>query len=145
MNKPIVSDQMDDLGFFNRELGIRITRFEEGLCEIEMIAEEKHLNRSGTLHGGVVASLLDVVGGYAGTWCNTPGNIRRAVTLSMSNSYLQPGGPGLIRATGKISGGGYKIFFTEMSVFDADGTKLAFGMASYKITKGSEKLEGFKP
>ncbi|MGB0844487.1 MAG: PaaI family thioesterase [Alphaproteobacteria bacterium] len=134
-----------NIGLFNAELGIEIDEWRDGFVKISMSAAPRHMNRSGFLHGGVVTSLLDVAGGYAGCWCSVEGNVRRAVTISLNTNFLRSGGVGELIAIGKVVGGGKKIFFCQMDVFNKSGDKIAFGTANYKYLRGSEAIEGVEP
>ncbi len=44
---------------------MRVVSAGSGKCTCEMKIEEEHQNRGGTLHGGLTATLVDVVSTYA--------------------------------------------------------------------------------
>src|SRR5260221_4624257 len=73
---------------FNVLLGYRLAEWRDDFARLELVLEPKHLNRSGVVHGGVLATMLDVTLGYAGVFTAEPGRVRRAVTLSMTTSFL---------------------------------------------------------
>jgi uncharacterized protein (TIGR00369 family) len=49
-----------------QDLGVELVAWRQGLCELELVVAERHLNRRGQLQGGVTATLLDAACGYAG-------------------------------------------------------------------------------
>ena len=54
----------DDKGFASF-LGVRYGTAEEGRARLELDATEDHLNRAGTVQGGVLATLADMAMGQA--------------------------------------------------------------------------------
>ena len=69
-------------------LGARLTAWEPDRATIELDVAAPHLNAVDVVHGGVIAALLDTAGAHAGTFCTVPGNIRLALTVSMTVSLL---------------------------------------------------------
>ena len=52
-------------GGFAERLGARTEVADDGSARLAFTAREEHLNRSGTLHGGVLATLVDTAMGAA--------------------------------------------------------------------------------
>jgi uncharacterized protein (TIGR00369 family) len=73
---------------FNSLIGFELIEWRSDLAVLELVIQSKHLNRSGVIHGGVLATMIDAACGYAGCYCETPGNVRAALTLSLTTSYL---------------------------------------------------------
>jgi uncharacterized protein (TIGR00369 family) len=130
------------VGGFQKLLGYRLVRWEKDLAEIELEATADHTNRSGLLHGGVHATLLDSAAGLAGVFCDVPGNVIRATTLSFSVQFIAAGKAGMLRAIGRRRGGGARIFFAAAEILDADGRLLATGEGSYRYIPGFEPPAG---
>ena len=63
--------------FFMKLIGFEITKIEPGYIEGELIIEEKHNQQHDFLHGGLMASCLDIVMGFS------------AFTLLPANKALQ--------------------------------------------------------
>jgi len=124
-------------------IGYRIAEWREGFAAIELDLADKHMNRSGVLHGGVVATLLDSVCGLAGCYCPVPGRMRRAVSLSLSLNFVGQARERTIRAEGRKVGGGRKIFFCrgELGV-PAQGVLLATADGAFRYRTGSEDPAG---
>ena len=62
MNASIRPDDetLEALVGFNAELGFRLVEWEEGRAVMALDIQAKHRNRSGVLHGGVMATLIDL-------------------------------------------------------------------------------------
>ena len=61
---------------FRDLVGYRLIEWGDGYAKLELTLDARHMNRSGVAHGGVLTTLMDAVGGYAGTWCAVEGNVR---------------------------------------------------------------------
>lgn len=144
MDEPVYTR---DIGAFGRMLGFRVTEWRDGHVRMEMDITPEHLNRSGVLHGGVIASLLDTACGYAGTWCPVAGNVRWAITVNMTTSFTGQARGGTITTIGRKRGGGRRIFFASADVLDESGQILGFGDCVQRYRSGSEDPEGvpYKP
>lgn len=124
-------------------LGYVLSRWEEGLAEMELPLGPHHLNRAGAVHGGVLMSLLDTVSGFSATFCPQPGRVRRVVTISLSTSFLGQARGGTLVATGRLRGGGRKIVGVAAEVRHREtGALLATAEGMFKYRTGSENPEG---
>lgn len=130
------------LSNFNRHLGMKILEWREGEVTLAIEIQDWMRNRTGIVHGGVTATLIDAAGGYAGNFCPHPGRRRIASTIALTTSYVAPGKGGRIVAKAKVRGGGRTIFASSVEVHDENGTLIAIGEGSFKYLKGSETLEG---
>ncbi|HYG91376.1 MAG TPA: PaaI family thioesterase [Azospirillum sp.] len=117
---------------FNKLLGVRLVEWTPKQAVLELTIRPELHNRSGILHGGVVASMIDAVGGFAGGYTGEPGRIRPALTLSLTTSYTGQATGGVVRATARKRGGGRQIFVATVEVADADGQVIAVGEGTYR-------------
>ena len=138
------SDQFDDLikSPFNDLLGFRIAHWQEDRVVLELTLEPHHLNRSGVVHGGVLASLADAAGGFAGCFCAVAGNVRRALTLSMTTNFTGQSKSGTIKVVGVKKAGGRKIFFASVEIFNSEDELIALAEGTYRYRSGSETADG---
>jgi len=137
------SDPLAPAHGFADLVGYRLTRWTEGAAEIVLEVTERHLNRSGFMHGGVLTTLIDTVGGYCGCYCAVPGHVRRAMTLQLATQFLAPARAGdRLTAVGRVVGGGRSVFFADCEVRNADGELLGRGEGVFKYVRGSESPEG---
>lgn len=131
---PTDSDLEDTVGF-NAVLGMKLVDWGPDRAVMELPIRTMHLNRSNALHGGVIATIIDAVCGYAGVWV-PPGEARRkALTLSLTTSFTGQVREGVVRATAVKKGGGRNIFFATCDVHDEAGNLIAFGEGSYRYRK----------
>ena len=123
-------------GNFADLIGYRLTAWSEDAAEISFETDERHMNRSGLLHGGVLATVIDAACGFAGCYQATPDQRRRALTLSLTTQYLGPVAVGTrLTAQAWRSGGGRTIFFATCEVRDADGRLVATGSGTFKYRR----------
>ncbi len=127
---------------FMEGLGARLTVWEPDRAVIEMDVRDDHLNAIDVVHGGVIASLLDTAGAHAGTYCTVPGNVRLAMTVSMTVTLVGNVPSGRIVADARKRGGGRTIFVSSVDVSDGGGTLLATGEVVCRYGRGSDRPEG---
>ena len=141
----------DDHSVFRDHVGYGPIVWRENYVELALALDERHRNRSGIAHGGVIATLIDAAGGFAGCWCPHRDRIRRASTLSLNTQFVSPGRLGhRLITTGRARAGGKSIFFSTMvSLVLASSRTLAmpgpFGdcSASSSAISSSEKPSSF--
>ena len=125
MNDSVTPDLMEEPFALQTHLGIEMTAWSDGAATIELPIRDFIANRQGLPHGGIHATLLDTAMGYAGCYTGIPGEIRNALTLTLTVNYVgQARGTRLI-AEGRKTGGGHKTFFAEGRVTDDEGNLLA--------------------
>ena len=112
---------------FNKHLGIRIVDWQPGHCVMALDVEERHLNRAGVVHGGVISTLIDAVASHAGNYAANAAERVRSVTVSMSLQFVGQAKPGRLRIVGTRTGGGRRLFFARGEVYGADGALVACG------------------
>lgn len=141
MHEPL--DPLEPKDGFAALVDYRLTVWEPDRAEVELTVEAKHRNRSGRLHGGVVTTLIDAASGLAGTYCAVPGNVRRAVTLSLTTQFVGAGAVGMhLVAEARKVGGGRQIFFTQCEVRDRDGHLVGKGEGVFRYRSTSATPEG---
>ena len=96
--------------------------------------DERHLNRHGVLHGGIVATLLDVAAGVTASMMHDPQGLTPVSTVSLNINYVAPGRIGPIRATGQRTGGGRSLHFVSTELCDAEGKLIASATGVFKRT-----------
>lgn len=119
-------------------IGWVVTERQPGTVTLALELTEHHLNLSDFVHGGVLASLLDTAMSFAGLYSPDPKVVRKAVTLSMTTTFVSPAREGTLTAIGRVRGGGRKTFMSSGEVFDADGNLIAFGEGTFRLRSGSE-------
>ena len=128
------ADLEDTVGF-NAVLGMKLVEWTAEHAVMELPIQAVHLNRSNALHGGVIATLIDAVCGYAGVWVPEGEPRRKALTLSLTTNFMGQVREGKVRATALKRGGGRSIFFSSCEVHDEAGNLIAIGEGSYRYRK----------
>ncbi len=63
MAKPIPTNMT---GGLNDLLGFQLVEWHSGYAVLEVELDDRHKNRQGGLHGGIIATMIDAVTGYCG-------------------------------------------------------------------------------
>ncbi len=135
-------DSQRPSGGFADLVGYRLTHWEEGLAEGRLELDQRHLNRQGLLHGGVMTTLLDAVLGYCGIFTALPERNRRALTLSLTCNFVGAARPGdSVIVTAKRTGGGQSVFFASGEARDQDGRLLGTAEGVFKFRGDSGKSD----
>ena len=120
-------------GPFAEVIGYDLPEWSEGRAVVSLTVEKRHINRSGVLHGGVIATLIDTACGFSGCYRPPPQARRRALTLSLHTQFLGPVAVGAqLRAEARRTGGGRQIFFSSCEVRDQDGRLVARGDGTFR-------------
>lgn len=127
---------------FAAHLGFEFVEWVPDRAVIALPIQDWHLNLAGVLHGGILATLLDIAGAAAGSYCPYPGRIRKAITLSMTTTFTGQAGAGTVRAIGRRRAGGQRIFNSSVDIVDAQDRLLAMGEGTYRLRRGCEGPEG---
>jgi uncharacterized protein (TIGR00369 family) len=115
-------------------LGVRLEAWRPGHAVFRLAVEPRHLIFSGRLHGGLVALLLDTACGYA-TMPEDAGRPGGGVaTIGLSVNYLAGAPGGVVRATGRRTGGGRRVAFCTAELVGEDGTLVATAQGSMRLT-----------
>lgn len=135
MTKTPLDKEESSLHGLREVLGMHLVAWEHDRAVVEMVVDERHLNRSGIVHGGVYAALLDTALGFAACYAPESEKTRRALTLSLTTNFIASVRSGLVRTEAWRVGGGKSIYFGEAEVRDADGQLLASGTGTFKYLK----------
>ncbi|MBW3130845.1 MULTISPECIES: PaaI family thioesterase [Hymenobacter] len=103
---------------FMHLIGADLTRIEPGRVEAELLLAEKHQQHRGFAHGGLVATMADLVAGFAAVTLVPEGT--GVVTAEIKVSYLHPGVGAKMRAVGWVLKAGRRLHFCESEVWCDD-------------------------
>ncbi|MET4101484.1 uncharacterized protein (TIGR00369 family) [Roseovarius sp. MBR-78] len=117
-------------------LGYRLITWESDFARVEMPLGAHLMNRQGLPHGGLHATLLDTVMGFAGCHTGDPARRQMALTLSLTVNYLGQAQGARLIAEARRTGGGKSTFFAEGSVRDDLGTLIATGTGVFRYRRG---------
>ena len=117
---------------FAELIGLRLVEWRDGIAVMELEITPQHHNRAKVLHGGVISTMIDTAGGYAGLYCETPGRILKALTLSLTTTFLGQGIDGILQVRGQRVGGGKTVFMSTAQVTNERGETIAIGQGTYR-------------
>ena len=114
--------------FLARLFGLEVT-FPDEACEVAFEVQDFMFNPQGTLHGGVLATALDIAMGHLIQRQAGPGT-----TLEMKVQYLAPvrGGRVVCRGEALRRGG---TWFLRAEARDAEGTLVAFATSTWRLLR----------
>ena len=118
------------VGGFSGRLGARAESAEDGSARISFEATDEHLNPAGTLHGGVLATLVDTAMGLAVR--TTTGEDEVPATSQLTVTYLRPGKPGPLQVTARLRTRGQHLTVCEADVRQ-DGKDLVHAVATFAL------------
>jgi uncharacterized protein (TIGR00369 family) len=132
---------------FNRMLGLTLTHVDLENVTMEFAMRDELIGNylHQILHGGVISSVLDMVGGmavmigaiYKHPTCNSDEikkTLSKASTIDLQISFLKPGKGEFFVAKSWITHSGNKITFTRMELFNHEQALIATGSGTYFIS-----------
>ena len=129
-------DQLDHLArYFNEEvtfskhIGAKVEEVEPGRSIVYIDVEDTHLNGTGTLHGGVYASLLDNAMGLSVLALVGV----RIATVEMNVHFLGAVNEGRITCESEVVHRTRRTATAEAKVRDADGNLVAMGTGAFRV------------
>ena len=119
-------------GGFAQRIGAQVEDADDGGARIAFEVREEHLNPAGTLHGGVVATLVDTAMGQAIRTTTGEGEV--PATSQLTVTYLRPGKPGPLTVTARLRTRGEHLTVCEADV-EQDGKTVAHAVATFALLK----------
>lgn len=117
---------------FTELCGIRLETLELGFCRCVMELEDKLLNPQGAVHGGAIATIMDVATGTAAIFNSDPP--RLGVTRTADVHYLRPVLAGPIRAEARVVRAGKSFAYVRVELLDGQDRLCADGSFEYFYT-----------
>ena len=116
------------LGLNFEYLPIEADDVDKEICRLTFDVNEMVMNPQGTLHGGVIATVMDISIGHLLNKTLGPG-----VTVEMKTQYLRSVGKGVATVEGRFIKKGRSINFMESRLFGNDGKLAALMTATFKL------------
>ena len=104
---------------FMKLVGFELSVIEEGVTEGWLVLKKEHQQQTGLVHGGVTATLADIVAGFA-AYTLVPED-QHVVTAEIKISYFNPGKGERLYAKGWVIKQGKKLNFCEAEVWCYQG------------------------
>lgn len=115
--------------FLSKFLGLAF-EYHDQQCIITFELRDFMFNPQGSLHGGVIATVMDISMGHLLHHVQGAGT-----TLEMKTQYLKAARSGKLRCVGEFIKQGNGISYLRSTLFDADNEPLAFATATWKRLK----------
>ena len=120
-------------------LGLKLLQAENGMAVVEFIADERHANPAGTLHGGVLCDIADAAMGFA--YYTTLAADESLTTLELKINFLRPVWKATLRAKARVVRAGRFVGFVECDVVD-EQERLVARASSTCMTLRGQLAEG---
>jgi len=131
---------------FNRVLGITVTSVTSDGGTMAFSMREDLIGNvfHRTLHGGVISSVLDAVGGLTASASLAPraaglseeevkGMFAQVGTIDLRVDYLRPGRGNRFSASGRVMRSGRKVAVVRMEMHNEDKLLVAVGTGTYMV------------
>jgi uncharacterized protein (TIGR00369 family) len=115
---------------FGALLGLEEPIAGDGSARIELDATDEHLNASGSVHGGALATLVDMAMGAAVRTRTEEGDV--PATTQLTVTYLRPGKTGRLVVTAQVRKQGEHLTVCEADV-EQDGRPLVHALATFAV------------
>ena len=117
-------------GGFAARLGAQVEAADDGSARIAFEVTDEHLNPAGTLHGGVLATLVDTAMGTAVR--SATGDDDVPATSQLTVTYLRPGKPGPLEVTARVRTKGEHLTVCEAEV-EQGGKAIGHAVATFAL------------
>ncbi len=128
-------EQAFETFFFARFLGLEFAYMPEDspdaakdTCRVTFEVTEMLRNPQGSLHGGAMASAMDISMGHLVNKVAGPG-----ATIEMKLQFMRPVMAGTVTVEGRFTKRGRSLSFMESRLFGADGKLAALATATWKM------------
>ena len=115
---------------FVEHLGVRILEKGDGLVRLRLDPRTELTNSWGSVHGGVLMTLLDVALASAGRSLDE--NCNGALTVEMKVNFIAAAS-GPVLGEGRAQRAGRSLIFSEGELRSEDGTMLAKATGTFKL------------
>ena len=116
---------------FIQHLKIRTEALDKGTARLSVPIEAHLMNSLGTVHGGVIMSLLDVALCTAARTLH-PESVG-VITINLSTSFIDAGGGAKLYADARVLKDGRSMSFVEGEAKNEDGTLVAKATATVRV------------
>ncbi|HVX78464.1 MAG TPA: PaaI family thioesterase [Bradyrhizobium sp.] len=126
-----LADERHEFGsfFLSRFLGFHIS-YQNDSCIVSFEIKQPMYNPQGSLHGGVLATALDISMGHL-----LHHYVGAGSTLEMKVQYFSPIRSGLLRCESGFLKRGRSIFFLQSHAYDGAGEAVAHATSTWKLLK----------
>ncbi|HET7735792.1 MAG TPA: PaaI family thioesterase [Nocardioidaceae bacterium] len=114
-------------------LGMTNFQVERGSVSVELKAEQRHYNPLGTVHGGVISTLLDTAAGCSVHSTLAVGETYTSLDLTVKFLRAVTAESGTLRAVGSVIQRGRRTALAVAKLYDEAGKLVAYASSSCMI------------
>ena len=142
----VIRGVFEDSVPFHKSLNLKVADLDSGKPKLYVDMQEKFVGNfvRGNLHGGVISTLLDVIGGIVAfvdvvhrreieTDDDRIKQFSRMGTIDIRVDYLRPGFGSQFVASGYVLRTGNKVAVTRMELHNDDNLLIAVGTGAYVV------------
>jgi len=118
---------------FARVLKLEVGEIEPDRAELSLPFDESVATYGDVVHGGALASLIDVAATAAAWSAAEITDSPRGATVSMTVDYLRVARGKRLTANARVTRRGSSLCFCDVDVHDPDGELVAKGLVTYKV------------
>ena len=119
---------------YNQVLGYEVLEWIDGCSLLAIPIQKKHRNRGRSIHGGVIASLVNVAGKMAGNW--TSSGERKTRTINLNINFISGTSADLVHVRGRRAHATKGTLFSDVEIFVPDtGMVIASGQGVFKLLR----------
>jgi uncharacterized protein (TIGR00369 family) len=115
-------------------IGFEVEEIGGGESVMTLVAEERHSNPMGTIHGGILCDLADAAMGVAYFSTLEPGE--SFTTLELKINYLRPFWTGKLIARGRVVHRGKSVGMVECDISDDQERLIARSSSTCMVLRG---------
>lgn len=114
-------------------VNLRLISAEKGKVVGEFQPDHSHYNIMGTVHGGMLSTILDTIVGYASYTMLPAGMAQTSIDLTVK--FMRPASStqGLLTCIGEIEKSGRRVNFSQGRILNQDGKIIATATSSLLI------------
>jgi len=109
-------------------LPLEVPDNEKEACKVSFPMSDMLKNPQGSLHGGVMATVMDISMGHLVHKVAGPG-----ATVEMKVQFMRPVSDGIVTCEGRFTRRGRSLAFMESRLYDANGVLSALTTATWKM------------
>jgi uncharacterized protein (TIGR00369 family) len=117
-----------------RLIGFTFKTVTPGKATIEFVADERHANALGTLHGGVMCDVADAAMGIA--FASTLERDDSFTTIELKINFMKPVWRAKLRAEGRVIKRGRTIGLVECDLYDEGDSLVAHATSTCMTLRG---------
>lgn len=127
---------------FPAHMAMQLSEMNMGLATIELDLSNTHLQPFGSVHGGVIATMIDTATFWA-VFMRIPEDAG-LVNVDLKLNYLRSVTKGRLKAEGRSIRDGKSICYSEARVHDEKGELIAHGTSTLMVLPGKGILTNAK-